>query len=195
MPSPLLELLPNLISFNYESHYNTLFINQNWVLVNGLTEKKATYVFKDENILTIQDEDVISETSWIIDFQNIFSIETEDGKITVKAYFKDTDVLVLEHQDKEDYALFINENKVKNGVNSIEDVTLFLKQKYQKKVKETIHEHEFYYIENFKEFGPFTAKELVAKTKDNTVSLHCFIRDVNDNDYSKRLRIKDLLYS
>ncbi|TYC14826.1 hypothetical protein ES677_05450 [Bizionia gelidisalsuginis] len=195
MPSPILELLPNLISFNYETHYDSLFINQNWVLVNGISEKKATYVFKEEDILTIQDNDIVSETSWSIHFKNIFSIETEDGNITVKAYFKDTDVLVLEHQDKDDYALFINEDKVKDGINSIEDVTHFLKSKYHKKAKALINDHEFYYIENFKEFGPFTAKELVAKAKDKDVSVHCFIRDVNDLDYGKRLRVRDLLHT
>ncbi|SEA43026.1 hypothetical protein [Bizionia paragorgiae] len=195
MPSDIFELLPNLVAFNYERHYEPLFINQNWVLINGISEKKATYVFKDDNILSIQDDDVVSETSWTISFHNIFSIETTDGLITVKAYFKDKDVLVLEHQDKEDYALFINEDKVEDGINSIDDVTRFLKAKYEKKVKEVIHKHEFYYIDNFKEFGPYTAKELVEKVKSNALSVYCFIRDINDHDYSKRLRIKDLLYS
>ncbi len=84
--------IPNLKPFNFERHHDSLFINQQWVLVNGISKKKSIYTFKPDNILEISRKDTTIKTSWNINIQNIFSIETEDGMITVKAYFKDDDI-------------------------------------------------------------------------------------------------------
>ncbi len=56
-----------------------------------------------------------------------------------------------------------------------------------------IYKHEFYYIEKAKEFGPFTVEELSKKVNKAEISMYCFVRDINENDYTKRLRIYDLI--
>lgn len=185
--------IPNLKPFDHELHYEALFINKAWVLVNGISEKKSTYTFKTDNILEISRKDYTIETSWTINIQNIFSIETEDGLITVKVYFKDDDVLVLNHQNKQEFALFINTTNYTEDLNSVEDVQNFLKEKYKQKLTSLIYDHEFYYIENSKEFGPFTVEELSEKVSNDKISAYCFVRDVNEYDYSNRLRIYDLI--
>jgi len=185
--------IPNLKPFNYERHHDSHFINQQWVLVNGISKKKSVYTFKEDNILEISRKDVVIETSWSLNFNNIFSIETEDGLITVKAYFKDDDILVLNHQDKEEFALYINTTNHSEEVNSVDDIQGFLKEKYKKKVSNIIYDHEFYYIEKSREFGPFKVQELSEKVKKEEISAYCFIRDINEEDYSKRLRIHDLI--
>ena len=185
--------IPNLKPFNFERHHDSLFINQQWVLVNGISKKKSIYTFKPDNILEISRKDATIKTSWNINIQNIFSIETEDGMITVKAYFKDDDILVLNHQDKEEFALYINTTNYDDELNSVEDIQSFLKDKYKKKVSSLIYEHEFYYIEKSKEFGPFKVETLSEKVKNEEISAYCFVRDINEYDYSKRLRIFDLI--
>jgi hypothetical protein len=185
--------IPNLKPFNFELHHDSLFINQQWVLVNGISKKKSIYTFKPDNILEISRKDTTIKTSWNINIQNIFSIETEDGMITVKAYFKDDDILVLNHQDKEEFALYINTTNYNDELNSVEDIQSFLKEKYKKKISSLIYEHEFYYIEKSEEFGPFKVETLSEKVKNEEISTYCFVRDINENDYSKRLRIFDLI--
>ena len=185
--------IPNLKPFNFELHHDSLFINQQWVLVNGISKKKSIYTFKPDNILEISRKNTTIKTSWNINIQNIFSIETEDGMITVKAYFKDDDILVLNHQDKEEFALYINTTNYDDELNSVEDIQSFLKEKYKKKVSSLIYEHEFYYIEKSEEFGPFKVETLSEKVKNEEISAYCFVRDINENDYSKRLRIFDLI--
>ena len=186
--------IPNLRPFNYERHHDSHFINQQWILVNGISKKKSVYTFKEDNILEITRKDnVVIKTSWNINIQNIFSIDTEDGMITVKAYFKDDDILVLNNQDKQEFALYINTSNYNDELNSIDDIQLFLKEKYKKKVSTIIYDHEFYYIEKSKEFGPFTVEVLSEKVKKNEISAYCFVRDINEYDYSKRLRIFDLI--
>ncbi|WP_299518998.1 hypothetical protein [Winogradskyella sp.] len=185
--------IPNLKPFDYERHHDSHFINQQWVLVNGISEKKSIYTFRDDNILEIERKDATIKTSWTLSIHNIFTIETEDGIITVKAYFKDDDILVLNHQDKEEFALYINTTNYDDELNSVEDIQSFLKEKYRKKVSNVIYEHEFYYISESEEFGPNTVEELSEKVKNEDISAYCFVRDINEDDYSKRLRIVDLM--
>ncbi|MBO6606738.1 hypothetical protein [Psychroserpens sp.] len=193
MMDNLLHTIPNLKPFDFNQHHAALFIDQKWVLVNGISEKKSIYMFRDNNILEIYRKASLIETSWNRDDDNIFNIETEDGHITVKAYFKDDDILVLSHQDKEEFALFINTSNYDEDVNTIDDVQNFLKDKYKQKVSSLIHGHEFYYISKSREFGPFTVEKLAEKVKQKAISAYCFVRDINENDYSKRMRINDLI--
>ncbi|WP_138433564.1 hypothetical protein [Winogradskyella algicola] len=193
MSAYLHNTIPNLKPFDYDRHHDSHFINQQWVLVNGISKKKAIYTFRDDNILEIRRKDATVKTSWTICIQNIFTIETEDGIINVKAYFKDDDILVLNHQDKEEFAMYINTTNYSEELNSIEDIQEYLKTKYQKKVNKVIHKHKFYYISKSKEFGPCTVKELKVKVDNEDISAYCFVRDVNEEDYAKRLRVIDLL--
>jgi hypothetical protein len=113
--------------------------------------------------------------------------------IIVKAYFKDRDILVLDHQDKDEFALFINTTDYNEEVNTVDDIQNYLKFKYQQKVSATIIDHEFYYIEKSEEFGPYKVQELNNKVKREEISPYCFVRDINEDDYSKRLRVVDLI--
>jgi|GEM_PF-1726638 len=193
MNSPILDNIPNLVPFNYDTHFDALFIGKEWILVNGLNKKKSVYIFEDDHTLNIAESETTSTTSWTVDVTNTFTIETTDGLITVKAYFKDDDVLVLKHLNKSDFALFINKNNYEDEINSIVDVRKFLRNKYKQKVTKLIYGHEFYYIAKSREFGPFTVEELAEKVKHDAISAYCFVRDINEDDYSKRLRIWDLI--
>jgi len=192
MQSYIFDLFPNLQPFDYNLHYEAQFLNKNWVLVNGIANKKAVYVFKDENTLSISENESLSETSWCIDIKNTFSIDTEDGLITVKAYFKDDDILVLNHHNTNNCAFFINEDNYSEDLNTFDDVQKFLHEKYAQKATDLIYDHEFYYIEQSKEYGPFTVEELANKVANDQISEYCFVRDINEYDYSKKLRIRDL---
>ncbi|EDP69809.1 hypothetical protein FBALC1_09767 [Flavobacteriales bacterium ALC-1] len=193
MIQDLHKTIPNLKPFDYSVHHNSNFIDQKWVLVNGIAEKKSTYIFKKGNVLEIYGKDNVIETSWNIHFQNIFTIETEDGRATVKAYLKDEDILVLNDQTKDEFALFINTSNYADELNSMDDVQDYLKFKYKQKASNLIYDHQFYYISESEEFGPFTVEELTEKVKREEISAFCFVRDINEDDYSKRLRINDLI--
>ena len=193
MKSTIFNLFPNLEPFNHDSHFNSQLINQNWVLVNGIANKKAVYVFKSEDVLTISENEKVSKTTWSIDNENTFIIETEDGSTRVKAYFKDDDILVLNQEKSNDCAFFINESQYDDSLNSFEDVQKYLHNKYVQKASDLISDHQFYYIEKSKEHGPFTVDELSKKVSDELISRYCFVRDINEYNYNKKLRINDLL--
>ncbi|MBA6151316.1 hypothetical protein [Gelidibacter maritimus] len=189
----LYNIVPNLEPFDYSLHYDHQFINQEWILINGIEDAKAVYIFKPNNELVISENDEITKTRWSYINSNFLSITTEDGIVLIKAYYKDKDVLVLNQKASEDYSFFINATNYNTAINNKDDVKKYLKEKYMKKASELISEHEFYYIQRSKEYGPCTMKELLKKVKDKAVNAYCLIRDVNEADYNKKLRIIDLL--
>ena len=193
MEDYLYDTIPNLQPFNFDEHHDTRFINQKWVLVNGISKKKSVYTFKKDNILEISRQNNVIKTSWNLNFKNNLSIETEDGLISVKAYFKDDDILVLNHQNKNEFAVYINTTEYENELNTVDDIKAYLKDKYKRKASDVIYDHEFYYIEKSEEFGPYKVEELSKKVENEEISAYCFVRDINENDYSKRLRINDLI--
>ncbi|HUH28893.1 hypothetical protein [Gelidibacter sp.] len=193
MRNYLYNIVPNLEPFDYSLHHDNQFINQEWILINGIEDARAMYVFKPNNELVISENDEITKTRWSFINSNFLSITTEDGIVLIKAFYKDKDVLVLNQKASEDYSFFINVSNYNAPINNKNDVQKFLKEKYLKKASELISEHEFYYIQRSKEYGPCTMKELFKKVKDKAVNAYCLIRDVNEVDYNKKLRIIDLL--
>ncbi len=193
MRNYLYNIVPNLEPFDYSLHHDNQFINQEWVLINGIEDAKAMYIFKPNNELVISSNDHVTKTRWSFINSNFLSITTEDGIVLIKAFYKDKDVLVLNQKASEDYSFFINATNYKTGINNKDDIQQYLKEKYLQKAAELIAKHEFYYIQRSKEYGPYTSKELFKKVKDKVVNAYCLIRDVNENDYNKKLRIIDLL--
>ncbi|WP_027126591.1 hypothetical protein [Gelidibacter mesophilus] len=189
----LYNIVPKLEPFDYLLHHDKQFINQEWVLINGIEDTHAMYVFKPNNELVISENDKVTTTRWSFINSNFISITTADGIVLIKAFYKDNDMLVLNQKSSEEYSFFINSTEYLDVINSKEDVQKFLKQKYLKKASKIISEHEFFYIQRSKEYGPYTMKELFNKVKDRAVNAYCLVRDVNESDYTSKLRIKDLL--
>lgn len=189
----LYHIVPKLEPFDYSLHHDTQFINQEWVLINGIEDAKAMYLFKPNNELLISENNQVTKTRWSFINSNFLSITTEDGIVLIKAFYRDKDMLVLNQKASEDYAFFINSSVYDTTIETKEDVQEYFKDKYLKKAADLISEHQFYYIQRFKEYGPYTIKELFKKVKANAVNAYCLVRDVNESDYTKKLRIKDLL--
>ncbi|WP_299888242.1 hypothetical protein [uncultured Lacinutrix sp.] len=188
----------NLLSNNEQSysqaHFTKVLVNQNWVLVNKISEAKTIYVFQEDNTLVQKTNTTISKAKWHYVNENYIRITDEDGSINViKMSFRDDDILTLDIDRKSnELAVFINESANEIGFNCYDDITDYLHDKYLNKAKNIIYNHQYYYINKSEEFGPFTAKQIIDKTNRGLLNNQCFIRETNDYDYSKRLRIIDL---
>jgi len=193
MSTYLHSIFKNLKPFNFKHHFKSHLVDKKWILVNGIAEEKSIYTFKTNEVLEIQKNKEQITACWSINQANEFQVETEDGAIYVDAYFKDDDIFILQHQNKRHFAMFVHHNDTEDAINTIEDLQHFLREKYEKKVTKAIVEHEFFYIENSEEHGPFTVEELAEKVDRSEINRYCFVRDINEADYSSRLRINDLI--
>ena len=188
----------NLLSNNAQSysqtHFTKVLVNQNWVLVNKISDVKTIYVFQEDNILLRKTNTSISKSKWHPVNENYIRITDEDGSINViKMGFRDNDILTLDIDRKSnELAVFINESVNESGFNSYNDITDYLHDKYLNKARKIIYNHQYFYINNSEEFGPYTAKQIIDKANKGSLNNQCFIRETNDYDYSKRLRVNDL---
>lgn len=187
------KLFPRLTPFNYSVHYQSQLNGMTWVLLNTIKDKRVVYCFKDENRLEIFENNKLINTTWKHITTNFLSIKNEDGEQLISLYYKGDDVLIINKKGTEDYAFFINESKAENTLNNEKDIKEFFKNKYAKKATQIIEKHQFYYIQNSAEHGPFTAKQLAIRVSGNIADRRCFVREVHESNYSRRLRIKDLL--
>lgn len=188
-------LLSNNEQPNSQEHLTKVLVNQNWVLVNKINEAKTIYVFKEDNVLLRKTNDSASIAKWYYVNPDYIRITNEDDSINViKLSLRDDDILTLDIDRKSnELAVFINETLSDTVLNSHEDITNYLHKKYLNKARAIINNHEYYYINEAEEFGPFTAKELIEKTNKGRLNSQCFIRETNDTNYNKRLRIQDLI--
>lgn len=179
----------------YHDNVVSILVNQNWLLVNNIKEAKTTYIFTEDNVLTRTTNNTISKAKWHYVNENYIRITSEDGSINViKMTFRNEDILTLDIDRKSnELAVFINETKSDKVLNTYDDITTYLHSKYLSKAKNIIHNHEYYFINKSEEFGPYTAKTLINKVNNGALSDQCFIRETNENNYNKRLRIKDLI--
>lgn len=172
----------------------SLLVNQNWVLVNKIKEEKTFYFFHENNKLTRTTNGTVSNAQWHYVNANYIRI-TSNGEINViKMNFRDEDILTLDiDRHSNNLAIFINETRSGVNFNTYEDITSYLHSKYVTKAKNIINKHQYYYIEQSEEFGPVPAEYLLNRVENNSINAQCLIRDINDYDYSKRLRIQDLI--
>lgn len=176
------------------SNFTGLLVNNDWVLVNEIKKNKTIYNFHTDNVLTISKNDSVSEAKWHYVNPDYIRITSDNEINVIKISFRDDDVLTLDiDRRSNELAVFVNQNKSDIPLNSREDITTFLHNKYINKAKDIIYNHQYYYIEQSIEYGPFTAKQLIDKAKDQSISSQCFVRETQDDDYSKRLRIIDLI--
>lgn len=187
------KLYPHLTPFNYASHFQSQLNGMTWVLLNSIKEKRVAYCFKDENRLEILEGNKVINTTWKHITTNFLAIKNEDGEQLITLYYKGDDILIINKKGTEDYSFFINETNAKSTLNTENDIKNYFKNKYAKKASSIIEKHKFYYIQNSTEHGPFTAKQLSIRVKGNIADRRCFVREVNESNYSRRLRIKDLL--
>ncbi|OIQ24030.1 hypothetical protein [Lacinutrix sp. MedPE-SW] len=195
MMSEIPKLLFDADNSFYHDNIVSILVNQNWLLVNKIKEEKTTYVFSKDNVLTRTTNGTISKAKWHYVNENYIRITGEDGSINViKMTFRNEDILTLDIDRKSnELAVFINETKSDKILNTYDDITTYLHAKYLSKAKNIIQNHLYYFINKSEEFGPFTAKELINKVKKGILSSQCFIRETNESNYNKRLRIKDLI--
>lgn len=193
-----MQTVHNILSNNklYPEDFNftNRLVNNNWVLVNAIKQTKTVYNFFADNLLTISTNGTVSQAKWHYVNPEYIRITSNNEINVIKISFRDDDILTLDiDRRSKALAVFINESKSNTPLNSRDAITEFLHDKYINKARTIIYNHEYYYIENSIEYGPFTAKQLIDKAENERISSHCFIRETQDGDYSKRLRIRDLI--
>ena len=130
MKTYLLDILPKLQRFSKKLDNLTILTNQHWVLIEKITEAKYVYIFRDNNELLISKDGKVEKARWEYLGNSSLLIDRKDESLLFKHGFIDENIWALKIDSKEEYAVFINESKRSNELNSIEQVAEFLQFKY-----------------------------------------------------------------
>ena len=130
MKAYLTDILPKLQRFSKKLDNLTILTNQHWVLIERITEAKYVYIFRSNNELLISKDGRVEKARWEYLGNNSLLIDRKDESLIFKHGFVDENVLAIKIDSKEKYAIFINESKYNNELNSIDQVAKFLYLKY-----------------------------------------------------------------
>lgn len=185
------DLIPKIQKFSEKLDDLTLIKNQQWVLINDLKDLKISYIFRDGGILLISENGLVSKAQWEYLNSDSILIENKTQTFLMQQSFKSEDVLVMNLDGDHSYAFFVNESKYRGSINNIDDLIKYLEIKYLKQTYLEPH-NKFIYMEYYKEYGPYTADQLLLKMKRRQLNPNCLIRSTTDTDYKKGMRVKDL---
>jgi hypothetical protein len=133
------DLIPKLQRFSQKLDNLSLLTNQHWVAIDDIDNNKNVYIFRTNCDLLISRNGKIEKGKWEYLGNNSLLIERIDASYLFKHGFFDENILALKVDGKDEYAIFINENKYDGELNSLERVFDFLSRTYvepqQRKVK------------------------------------------------------------
>jgi len=191
MKTYISDLIPKISRFSQKLDDLTWIKNQNWVMVNDISLMKVTYIFRDNGVLLISENGIIKRAKWEYLNSDSIILDIDAKSLLVQQAFKSAEVLVLNLDGSNQYSFFINESKYNGTINSFPDLEAYLQLKY---LKETYGDanRKFYYMEFYKEHGPFTAEQIVMKLNKNLINPSCLVRAAEDLNYNSEMRIRDL---
>lgn len=137
----LSDIFPQIQRYSEKLDNLTLLTNQHWVSIDDLSSNKIVYIFRPNNELLISTNGKVEKAKWEYLGNKSLLIDIKTESYLFKHGFFDENILALKVDSKEEYAVFVNENKYEGELNSIERVFDFLIRKYlEPSIKLTIEE-------------------------------------------------------
>ena len=143
MKTFILDIIPKIERFSKKLDNITVLTNKHWVFLEEELEKKIVYIFREkDNQLLISENGKIEKGTWEYLGNNSLLIDRNDGSFLFRHGFIDDNILALKVDGRNEYALFVNEQKFNDELNSISTINKFLEVNYREEKK---------HIENSKE--------------------------------------------
>ncbi|UYN87568.1 MAG: hypothetical protein KIT51_04765 [Cyclobacteriaceae bacterium] len=130
MKTFITDIIPKIQRFSDKLDNLTLLTNQHWVLIDNLETEKQVYLFRPNNELLISKNGKVEKGKWEYLGNKSLLIDQGDQAFLFKHGFFDENLLALKIDSKDEYALFVNENKYNGDLNSSIKVIEFLTDNY-----------------------------------------------------------------
>jgi hypothetical protein len=155
------DIFPKIQRFSEKLDNITLLTNQHWVCIDNILNNKTVYIFRSNNDLLISTNGIVEKAKWEYLGNKSLLIDIKENSYLFKHGFFDQNILALKVDSKEEYALFVNENKYEGELNNVNRITDFLKTNYlDAKIRTEIHGD--------------TGQKLLTKAKQHNVKYATF---------------------
>lgn len=186
------DFVPKIKQFSQRLDDYTFLKDHQWVMINDIFVTKTTYIFRSNNELLISENGMVSRARWEYLNHRSLLIENSQGTFLVNQTFQNEETLILNIDGSENYSFFINESKFETRINNILDLQRYLEKRYLKGLYVSSYS-KYYYVERAREYGPYTFDYIKVKVRNGELNSMCFVRDQNEKNYERGLRIKDLM--
>ena len=130
MKTFLFDILPKIQRYSEKLDSLTLLTNKHWVHITD-NHEKLVYIFRSQhNQLLISRNGLIEKAHWEHLGNNCFLVDQKNGSYLFKHGFIDDTVLALKTDGNDQFALFINESKFSEGIDTLSKIVAHLRQKY-----------------------------------------------------------------
>ncbi|SFN38477.1 hypothetical protein SAMN05421738_11190 [Algoriella xinjiangensis] len=130
MKTYIAEIIPKIQKFSQKLDNLSMLTNQHWVVLDELTQVKTVYIFRDNGELLIAVNGKVDKAKWEYLGNSSILIDLKENSYLFRHGFFDENILALKIDNKNEYAILINESKYQKELNSISAIIRFLSQNY-----------------------------------------------------------------
>ncbi|WP_018477017.1 hypothetical protein [Pontibacter roseus] len=123
-------LIPKMQRYSQQLDDLTLLTKQHWVVVDGNSDTKQVYIFRENNTLLISQNGQVEKARWEYLGHKTVLIERKDGIHLFKQGFFNESILVLKIDGRDEYVFLVNETKYAVEFSSPERIIDFINKQY-----------------------------------------------------------------
>jgi hypothetical protein len=124
------DIFPKIQRYSQKLDDLTLLTNQHWVSIDNILANKIVYIFRNNNELLVSTNGKVEKAKWEYLGNKSLLIDKANESYLFKHGFFDENILALNVDSSDEYAVFVNENNYNGDLNSIDKVISFLTDKY-----------------------------------------------------------------
>ena len=130
MRTYLSEIIPKIKRYSEQLDNLTLLTGQHWVMLDDIDNYKKVFIFRNSNDLLISINGRVAKGRWEFLGNNTLLIEHNNNSFLYRHGFFDKNILALKIDGVNEYSFLINETKFEGELNSLENITKFLEDRY-----------------------------------------------------------------
>ena len=157
------DILPKISRFSKKLDDTTILTDQHWVYVDKNSTSKTVFIFRSNSDLLISVNGSVEIGKWTYLGNDYLLVEKPNGNNLYKHGFFDDTVLALKVDGTLDFALFVNETKIGKELNTLENILIYLDERYISRI----------YHSDIENNVPIYTEELNPICNDNNKCGYC----------------------
>jgi len=132
MKTFILDIIPKIKSYSKRLDDASILQNKPWIFLDENTKSKIVYIFRSNGQLLISNNGIIEKAKWEFINNELIMIETKESSFLFRHGFLDENILALNLDGQDGFALLINEIQLQRELNSYDAVLKYLENSYIK---------------------------------------------------------------
>lgn len=135
MQTYISNIIPSLARFSKKLDDITLLTSKHWVILNETTQIKSTYIFRNNKELIVSENGIVVHGTWDYLGFNKILLKFNNNSFLFQHGFLENDILALQLDGMNKYAIFINEGR--SDLNTLKKIDTHLNRKYLSSIEVT----------------------------------------------------------